>query len=538
MSLTRIFGPRRRPVWLCLFAVCIAALSVVACLLLTRVDRELARSDQREAVVREATTLASRLETSVRSTRFLVEGLSAYIKANPDLNQAAFAEAAGPLLSTRPGLRSIAAAPGLTVRHIVPETLRDEVVGLNYLEHPSQRAAALRARETGGTVIAGPLELVQGGRAILVRAPVFVHGDQGGGRRFWGIVTASLGLPRLYMEAGLTGEDRGVQVALQGTDATGSRGPVFFGDAEILQRDPVQLPIEVAGGAWRLAAVPSDGWVRDAPRGWLICAVAFTLALLLIALAAISCSYVRRIELGHDMERRAQWVKTRFLANMSHEIRTPLNGIVGLLDVLKGNLTGAENRRIAADVSRSADTLEHLLTDILELSRLDAEGEPLPLSDIELEPFLNDLLAPLRHEAESKGVALRFEGVPRERSMVRTHPGALRQILWNLLSNAVKFTHEGYVELRVHADRASGGIRFEVEDSGVGIAEERQHAIFEDFEQEDTSDRRAFGGAGIGLAIVQRFVKRLGGRVSVRSRKGSGSCFTVTLPPAPNDGAD
>jgi len=229
----------------------------------------------------------------------------------------------------------------------------------------------------------------------------------------------------------------------------------------------------------------------------------------------------------------ANQAKSRFLANMSHELRTPLNGILGYAQVLGMSHPLSEERlRTGLDVIRSSG--EHLLAlivDILDLARIEAGKVELHPARIEPAALLHEIAALIRVRADSKG--LRFDcdvggGLP---SALWADPKALRQVLLNLLGNALKFTDRGHIVLSVQTLRTSGNqaeLRFEVRDSGLGIAANQLQTIFEPFEQVGDMQRRA-GGTGLGLAISRQLVHRMGGEIHVESQPGAGSRFWFDL---------
>jgi len=228
--------------------------------------------------------------------------------------------------------------------------------------------------------------------------------------------------------------------------------------------------------------------------------------------------------------------KSEFLATMSHEIRTPMNGVLGMLELIALTPLNGEQRTLVTTVRDSATALLRIIDDILDLSKIEAgklDLEELDLSPLELVEGVADLLAPQAHQ---KDLALICHVDPAVPAMVRGDPGRLRQILFNLAGNAIKFTEQGRVLIRtLPVNGAPPGrvrLRFEVEDTGIGISEEGQARLFQPFSQADSSTTRRFGGTGLGLAICTRMVEMMGGRIGVQSSPGHGSTFwfTVDLP--------
>lgn len=225
---------------------------------------ELAR--QRSDVVNQLSTVRARLEGLINANLFLIEGLTALIATRPALGQDEFAAIARGLVGDRHALRNIGAAPDMVLSLIYPLEGNQAALGIDYREHPVQREAALRARDTGKAVIAGPLPLAQGGVGVIAREPVFVPPAAPGGEpRFWGLVSAVIDVETLYAKAGLQSPDLGLQLAIRGRDGRGDAGPPFFGEAAIFEQQPVTMRVELPGGFWQLAALPASGWGAPGP---------------------------------------------------------------------------------------------------------------------------------------------------------------------------------------------------------------------------------------------------------------------------------
>lgn len=229
--------------------------------------------------------------------------------------------------------------------------------------------------------------------------------------------------------------------------------------------------------------------------------------------------------------------KSRFLATMSHEIRTPMNGIIGMAELLCEADLPDEYRDNARTIWTSAEALLAILNDILDLSKLEAsriELDPVDFNPVECVARVVQLLRP---QAAARGLTLDFaaDELP---AMVRADDARLRQVLLNVIGNAVKFTETGGVQVRLDriADRQGQRLRIRIDDTGIGIPADRLSHIFDPFAQADTDTTRRFGGTGLGLSISQRLMKAMGGRVSVNSTVGKGSCFTVELPVDPPSG--
>jgi signal transduction histidine kinase/DNA-binding NarL/FixJ family response regulator len=233
-------------------------------------------------------------------------------------------------------------------------------------------------------------------------------------------------------------------------------------------------------------------------------------------------------EAALEEARRLARQRSEFLAQMSHELRTPLNGILGFAQILQRDkpLSDRQARGLAV-IQQSGEHLLALINDILDLARIDAAKLELEPAEVDLRGLLSVVCDIVRVKADEKQVQFACRIDERLPRAVRVDEKRLRQVLLNLLSNAVKFTDKGEVRLTVSAQAPTGPdacIRFEVQDSGIGMNEQQQARLFQPFEQVGDAKRRE-GGSGLGLAISRQLVGLMGGDIHVRSTPGSGSCF-------------
>ena len=241
------------------------------------------------------------------------------------------------------------------------------------------------------------------------------------------------------------------------------------------------------------------------------------------------------LESARERAEAANTAKTLFLATISHEMRTPLNAILGSTDLaLDGETDPVVLRDHLQRIGTSAEKLLHLISDVLDVSNIEAGQIDIEQVPVRLEACVREALAPIADRARANGLDFSLTWDAMLPAWIEGDPARLRQIVTNLVENAVKFTDEGFVRVQAvcSATASTGGpvLELRVIDSGLGIAEQDQSLVFERFVQGDSSTTRRKGGAGLGLSIVRSLVDALGGAVSVHSRSGAGAEFRVVLP--------
>jgi len=498
----------------------------------------------------------SELSRNVIAALHHSEGLAALVSLDGEPEPDRFRAFCGELLRCNSMIRNIALAPDNVVSQVYPLEGNERVIGLRYRDNPEQWPGVKRMMELKKMVVAGPVNLVQGGIGVIGRQPVYTRDpSEPGNERYWGLVSTVIDFNRLMAVSTGAGIPADIRVALRGADGLGAQGAVFWGDARLFERQPVLREIRLPTGSWQIAAAPAGGWPlfrpMSSPRFLAGAASSFACSALMLALLSLSCARrkaenelrklnaeleervaTRTAELNRAMlkAQEADRLKSVFLATMSHELRTPLNTILGFTGVLLQGLAGPLNDEQRKQLAMARDSAKHLLAlinDILDISRIEAGQIELSREAFDMRGVLESAMKSVAHEAQAKGIELSLrigQGVGRAVGDRRR----VEQVLLNLLSNAVKFTDRGSVTVECAA--REGWIETAVRDTGIGIRAADMDKLFKPFKQIDSGANRRHEGTGLGLAISKNLAEMMGGSISVRSEWGKGSEFVFRFP--------
>lgn len=446
-------------------------------------------------------------------------------------------------------IQSIQLAPAGIVTEIYPAEGNEEGLG-NLIDREDARGKSCRyARDHDVIITQGPFNLQQGGSGIAVRNPVYME-QANGQKTFWGFTIVILRVPELFAGTVAALSELGYDYRLYKTvSPIDPRFHEVYSSGAALPDNAPAYTFEVGDSKWRLELALNSAAAHTRN----IYLLPGLVLVIFILLAVVTHFVIKHNEYLQEQKHRqaleealraaeaANNAKTKFLNNMSHDIRTPMNAIIGFTDIALRQQPKAEVRSCLEKIKQSSSHLMSLINDVLDISRIESgkiEIKPVPVSITEV---IDTVVAVAHGFMENRNIELVINRNCPSNPYVMADALRIRDVLINILSNAVKFTKDGGKITFTTFTKPGKDERhffgcYRIADTGVGMSEEFQrNKLFDEFTQECADARTNYKGTGLGMAITKRYVELMGGTITVESKQGVGTTFTVELPLAWTD---
>ncbi len=457
-------------------------LTLIIIFLAVALYREYETENQKKEILFKVSKVRVQMEETINSAIFLTKGLITHIRLNPNMTQTEFEIVAQQLIDDHPIIRNIAAAPNFIIRMFYPVEGNEQIKGLDYRDLPEQFPSALRAKEFGQVVLAGPQQLVQGDDGFIGRFPVYIK-DKSGGEEFWGIIATVINVDAFYRAAGLYDSSLGLEFAIRGKDGLGDKGNIFFGEESLFKDDQSVLTnVTIPGGFWQIAARPAGGWSTSVGPILFIYLLGFISAFLAII------SYL--IRKRHESQRRENEQHISYLAY--HD-----------------SLTGLPNR---AQFVQELDR---------ELGHVQRAGELIALLMLDLDHFkqINDTMGHAAGDQVLKEVSLRLKSRVRKEDHIARLGGdefAIIQRDLNIYEDAVSFAQDLLILLSqpydIKGTKFQGGASI-----GIAIWHPGQPIDADLFEQADIALYKAKETRGCFAFYTSEMTNEVKRRVDLRN---------------------
>ncbi len=441
-------------------------------------------------------------------------------------------------------IQSIQLAPDGVVTDIYPEA-GNEAGKIDLIHDKDRGRISCYGRDHDVITMQGPFTLKQGGSGIAVRNPVFLEKD--GKKKFWGFTIVIIRVPDIFSESIESLSKFGYDYRLFKSKAPWDDTYVEVYKSGAKMEDAVTYNFEVGDTNWMLEVQPKGGW-NSSQNLHLISACGILILLLSSGLIAV-ITLLRttretkrqteelngKLQETLNMANAASIAKTKFINNMSHDIRTLMNAIMGYTAIAMKSNPEEKTKECLEKISGSSEHLLTLINDVLDISRIESGKQMISLVETDIRTVVDEVLAITQGFTIGRELKIEVKRMELSNPYVLVDAIHIREVLVNVFSNAVKFTRDGgtikfTADYTLEQDGKHITVKYVISDTGIGMSEEFQKHIFEEFAQENSDARTQYKGTGLGMSIVKKYVEMMQGTILVQSKKNVGTTITIELP--------
>ena len=442
-------------------------------------------------------------------------------------------------------IQSIQLAPGGVVTDIYPEQ-GNEAGKIDLLNDKDRGEISRYGRDNNVITMQGPFNLKQGGSGIAVRNPVFLE-NKNGKQEFWGFTIVIIRVPEIFSESVKALSNFGYDYQLFKSKSPWDETYIGVYGSETQMEHAVTYEFEVGDTKWLLEVQPKGGWSSN-QNYHLMIACGLLISLLIAGLVAVITLLKRtketerqteklncRLQETLDLANAGSVAKTKFINNMSHDIRTPMNAIMGYTAIALKLDPEEKTRECLEKINKSSEQLLTLINDVLDISRIESGKLKITPVRTDIRTIVDDVLSITQGFTVGRELKVIVQRNKLDTPYVLADPIRIREVLVNVLSNAVKFTKDGgTITFGADYEKAADGkkitVKYVISDTGIGMSEDFQRHIFDEFAQENSDARTQYKGTGLGMSIVKQYVDLMQGTILVQSKKNEGTTVTIKIP--------
>jgi len=494
------------------------------------IAQENSHIQQQEQIRQQINNLRAGFEREINTTLNLTMGVLIYVSSKPGIGQEEFAILAKSIIQHAPYVRNIGLAKDNIITHIFPLEGNQKALGLRYMDNPNQRNAVLQAMQTRQTVIAGPVDLVQGGRGLISRIPIFLNDER---QSYWGMTSVVVNVEAFFGKVGLLKAKDKFSIAVRGKDSKGDQGDVFFGDASLFaNKDAVKVDISLPTGKWVIAALPLKHVETSFNESsWILLLGLSGSAIVCLLLFGLLSSNSALSQAKAQVEQASEY-KARFFTNMAHELRTPLTSIHGAIRLINSGVVKSDpkqSKELLASAERNSKRLIWLINDILDLRKLESGKMEYQKTLQSPSSAVEDAINDIQPYASEYNIKIDLQDTVPSGVKLNIDNMRIQQVIVNFLSNAVKFSPQNST-ISVVSSHAANLWRVEVADQGSGIPADNLNTIFSEFSQASSSDKKEVASTGLGLSISRHIINDHSGNIGCYNQINGGAIFYAELP--------